>query len=91
MNFHGTGFFGDRSGSGLRVGLGHASYVVDVGRRRGRDDAHDACLLVPGDRGVVLLGRWLLAQWRERPDRAPEILRERYARGEMNREEFEAR
>jgi putative membrane protein len=41
--------------------------------------------------GVVLLGRWLLAQGRERPDRALEILRERYARGEMNREEFEAR
>jgi putative membrane protein len=44
----------------------------------------------PWDR-LVLLGRWLLAQGRERPDRALEILRERYARGEMNREEFEAR
>jgi putative membrane protein len=41
---------------------------------------------------LVLAVRWLLRQG-ERPaaDRALEILRERYARGEISREEFEAR
>ncbi len=40
---------------------------------------------------------WLLAQrsprslWKSGTDRAVEILRERYARGEINKEEFEAR
>lgn len=46
--------------------------------------------------GVVLLVRWLagLGGGREgggRTDRALEILRERYARGEIDREEFESR
>lgn len=42
--------------------------------------------------GLVLGVRWLVSQGRnERPDRALEILRERYARGEINKEEFEAR
>ena len=42
--------------------------------------------------GVVLAIRWLLTQGREsRADRALEILRERYARGEIGKEEFEAR
>jgi len=42
---------------------------------------------------VIVLGiRWLLSQGREsRPDSALEILRQRYARGEINREEFEAK
>jgi putative membrane protein len=42
--------------------------------------------------GVVLGVRWLARQGRsELPDRALDILRERYARGEINKEEFEAR
>jgi putative membrane protein len=42
--------------------------------------------------GVVLAIRWLVTQGREpRVDRALEILRERYARGDISREEFEAR
>src|SRR3989338_8237046 len=42
--------------------------------------------------GVVLGIRWLARQGRdERPDRALDILRERYARGEINKEEFDAR
>jgi putative membrane protein len=42
--------------------------------------------------GVVLGLRWLLGQGGEsRPDRALATLRERYARGEIDREEFEAR
>ncbi|MBI1846007.1 MAG: SHOCT domain-containing protein [Candidatus Rokubacteria bacterium] len=42
--------------------------------------------------GLVLGLRWLLSQGRSPgPDSALAILRERYARGEINREEFEAR
>ena len=42
--------------------------------------------------GVVFGIRWLVRQGGEdRSDRALEILRERYARGEIGREEFEAR
>jgi putative membrane protein len=42
--------------------------------------------------GLVLGLRWLAAQGRERrPDSALEILRQRYARGEIDREEFEAK
>lgn len=45
--------------------------------------------------GVVLLVRWLagLGGGRDggRTDRALEILRERYARGDIDREEFESR
>ena len=42
---------------------------------------------------VVVLGiRWLVSQGRApRSDSALEVLRERYARGEIDREEFEAR
>jgi len=41
---------------------------------------------------VVFLVRWLTAQGRaSRADAALDILRQRYARGEINREEFEAR
>jgi putative membrane protein len=42
--------------------------------------------------GVVFGIRWLVTERRPREsDRALAILRERYARGEINREEFEAR
>jgi putative membrane protein len=42
--------------------------------------------------GVVLGIRWLLNQGKEsRSDSALDILRQRYARGEINKEEFEAR
>jgi putative membrane protein len=42
--------------------------------------------------GLVLGIRWLVAQGREsRSDSALEILRQRYARGEINKEEFEAK
>ena len=42
--------------------------------------------------GVVALVRWLWPTLASRPeDRALAILRERYARGDINREEFEAR
>ena len=41
---------------------------------------------------LVLGIRWLTSQGRERPsDSALEILRQRYARGEINKEEFEAK
>ena len=42
--------------------------------------------------GIVVGIRWLVHQGRdERPDRALEILRERYARGEIGKVEFEAK
>ena len=42
--------------------------------------------------GVVLGVRWLAGQGREsRPDPALDILRQRYARGEINKDEFEAK
>lgn len=41
---------------------------------------------------VVLGVRWLVGQGKESPSDSPlEILRQRYARGEMNKEEFELR
>jgi putative membrane protein len=42
--------------------------------------------------GIVLGIRWLVSQSREpRSDTALEILRQRYARGEINKDEFEAK
>jgi putative membrane protein len=42
--------------------------------------------------GIVVAIRWFLAQGQEaRSDTALQILRERYARGELSLEEFEAR
>lgn len=42
--------------------------------------------------GVVIIFRWVLSQGKEtRSDSALEILRQRYARGEINKEEFEAK
>jgi putative membrane protein len=42
--------------------------------------------------GLMLGVRWLLTQGRESPsDTASEILRQRYARGEIDQEEFEGK
>ena len=42
--------------------------------------------------GIVLGIRWLVSQGKEsRSDSALEILRQRYARGEINKEEFDAK
>ena len=42
--------------------------------------------------GLVLGIRWLVSQGREsRSDSAMDILRQRYARGEIDKDEFEAR
>jgi putative membrane protein len=42
--------------------------------------------------GLVALVRWLVIQGRDsRTDTALEILRQRYARGEINKDEFDAR
>ena len=42
--------------------------------------------------GIVIGLRWLVSQGRhDRGDRALEILRERYARGEIDKEEFDAK
>ena len=42
--------------------------------------------------GLIVLVRWLVTQGREsRTDTALEILRQRYARGEINKEEFDAK
>ena len=42
--------------------------------------------------GLIVLVRWLVTQGREsRTDTALEILRQRYARGEINKDEFDAK
>jgi putative membrane protein len=42
--------------------------------------------------GLIALVRWLVMQGREsRTDTALEILRQRYARGEINKDEFDAK
>jgi putative membrane protein len=43
--------------------------------------------------GIVLVIRWLVSQGRESrsTDAALDILRQRYARGDINKEEFEAK
>jgi putative membrane protein len=42
--------------------------------------------------GAVLGIRWLVRQGRdERSDRALDVLRERYARGEIDKDEFDAK
>ena len=57
-----------------------------------RDDAHDAGLLGPYHPGLVIGLRWLLGQGRPGArDEALEILRQRYARGEIDKQEFDTR
>jgi putative membrane protein len=41
--------------------------------------------------GIVVLVRWLVSAGSTPRDRAVEILRERYARGEIDKNEFESR
>ncbi|MBI4529854.1 MAG: SHOCT domain-containing protein [Deltaproteobacteria bacterium] len=41
--------------------------------------------------GLLIGVRWLLGHRGEQQDSAMEILRQRYARGEINKEEFEAK
>lgn len=40
--------------------------------------------------GIVLIARWIISLGRDKPD-ALEILKQRYARGEIDRDEFEQR
>lgn len=57
-----------------------------------RDDAPRVPVLGLVIVGIILGIRWLVYQGRpEISDSALEILRQRYARGEINREEFEAK
>jgi hypothetical protein len=70
------------------MGLGNASDVVNVGSLGHRDDADHAAFL--GRVGIVLAIRWLLRQGREpRSDSALEILRQRYARGDLTKDDFD--
>ena len=41
--------------------------------------------------GIVFAIRWLIIERTHRPDGALAILRERYSKGEINKEEFEAK
>ena len=67
--------------------MGVASHVGNVGRVGLRDDALMLLFWVLVIGGVVLGIRWLATQGREsRSDTALEILRQRYARGEINKE-----
>jgi len=39
--------------------------------------------------GIAVLAKWLIGARREGGDRALEVLKERYARGEIGKEEYE--
>jgi Short C-terminal domain len=68
-----------------RTGLGVVSDVGILGTLGRSHDADDVRLL---GRGI----RWLIRQSQAgRVDPALDILRQRYARGEINREEFETK
>jgi putative membrane protein len=57
-----------------------------------RHDAGHADVLVLVIVGLIALVRWLVTPGRaSRTDTALEILRQRYARGEINKEEFDAK
>lgn len=73
--------------------LAHTPADVELGRVGTRDDADDAGVL-----GLVVVGIMLAIRWATRmgragatPDRALAILRERYARGEIDKDEFEVK
>jgi putative membrane protein len=70
------------------MALGNASDVV-VGLG---NDGDDVSFLGAVYRGLVVGVRWLLGKGNEpKQDSAIEILRQRYARGEINKEEFEVK
>jgi uncharacterized membrane protein len=72
--------------------VGHATDDVHVGRRRPGDDADDARVLGTVIAGLILGVRWLAGQGRgQGRDEALKILRQRYARGEIDKQEFETR
>ena len=74
------------------MAVAHARDDVHVGRGRPRDDADDARVLGTVIAGLILGVRWLAGQGRrEGRDEALEILRQRYARGEIDKQEFETR
>ncbi len=76
------------AGAPVRV-LGDALHVGTVGNW---DDANDACILGPRHRTLVLGIRWLITQGRGPRGGSPlDILNKRYARGELTKEEFEAK
>src|SRR5438132_14083457 len=83
---------GTRPGARARVGLGYAPDVVGLGRR-----GIVMMLFMLLFWGMVIAGlvvgiRWLAIQRRAwGTDSAMQILRERYARGDISREEFEAK
>jgi len=56
-----------------------------------RHDAYDVAFLVSRRCGLILAVRWFVNDHKERlsSDSALEILRQRYARGEIDKEEFE--
>jgi putative membrane protein len=75
------------------MGVGYASHVGLVGSVGRRDDGDDAGVLGVVIVGIVLAIRWMVRQGRpsRSTDAALDILRQRYARGDITKEEFEAK
>ena len=70
--------------------MGDAPHVV-VGMGHW-DDGDDVSVLARVIVGLIVGIRWLLGKGKEEKlDSAIEILRQRYARGEINKDEFEAK